>query len=158
VEWDDLAPEEQEDYVLLQWNEDKWDGNLVIRSKGDVQKVYWENICDSYKTHLSNQGWTEDTWDANVERRAGLCKLASWEELSQESRDHYEEELDMTAEQWNKKRWIRSDNFPIYDILWRDLCDKCKFHLKKRGWNQEAWDEQDGTKVRMACLFIKSRR
>lgn len=148
AEWDDLSEEAQDDYeLLLQWYEKKWDHNLVIRSEEDVHRVYWADICDSYQNHLSKQGWTESTWDASVERRGGVCKMASWEELSEESREHYEEKFDMDEEDWNEKRWIAVYGFPLYKILWRDLCDNLLLHLKVRGWNQEAWDEQDGTKV-----------
>ena len=143
--WDELEKDSQYEYKRIGWTKSKWDKRLEITDEKDVELVYWEEVCEEYRTLLTKQEWDDESWDEAVHARAGGCKGVFWKELTEASQDYYEEE-GWTEEMWDDDRWIhgRKDAEPI---LWRDICEPYRRELEVRGWNEEAWDSDDGTKM-----------
>ena len=145
-EWNVLTEESQWMHARIGWNPEMWGEQVRVTSENDMENVFWDNVCKEYKGVLTSQGWSRDMWNERVHERAGACQVSKWNDLSEQSKQVYQEEDGLSEEEWNFDRWIHNRQ-DAEGILWEDICHSYRQELQARGWNKEAWNDHDGTKM-----------
>ena len=117
-DWNDLPKTIRENYEILGWNEDNWDGEDPEPAS---HNKFWDDLTKEEKTVARNLGDNEVKWNGNIVKNLDEYDDYDWNDLPKYIRENYE------ILGWNEDNWDGDDPEPAsHNKSWEKLTEKEK--------------------------------